>query len=167
MSDLKVRPLFFPALTPLRLRSGQAGWANVCRAYGAYLGGLVLVLDKTVTDMVGFFCKEVRPGSRRDFCFWGRNIPNSEEVNPRSKFPKRTFKEERSMLRHYKDLPRQTSNVFFPSSKVPSGSVPCSKACGRRSMLRHYKDLPRQISSTKTKSRFLAPLGMTGRRLFQ
>ena len=89
-----------------------------------------MVLDKTVTDMVGFFCKEVRPGSRRDFCFWGRNIPNSEEVNPRSEFPKRTFKEERSMLRHYKDLPRQTS-------------------------------------STKTKSRFLAPLGMTGRRLFQ
>ncbi len=29
--------LFFPALA-LRLRSGQAGWANFCRAYGAYLG---------------------------------------------------------------------------------------------------------------------------------
>src|SRR5260370_10892980 len=41
------------------------------------------------------------------------------------------------------------------------------KACGRRSKLRHYKDLPRQTSSTKTKSRFLAALGMTGRRLFQ
>jgi hypothetical protein len=27
--------LFFPALA-LRLRSGQAGWANVCRAYGAH-----------------------------------------------------------------------------------------------------------------------------------
>jgi len=51
--------------------------------------------------------------------------------------------------------------------------LPCSKhAEGAASLpaagkLRHYKDLPRQISSTKTKSRFLAPLGMTGRRLFQ
>ncbi len=46
--------------------------------------------------MVGFFCKEVRPGSRRDFLFLGRNILNSEKVNPRSEFPERTFKEERS-----------------------------------------------------------------------
>ncbi len=46
--------------------------------------------------MVGFSCKEMRPGSRRDFLFLGRNIPNSEKVNPRSEFPKRTFKEERS-----------------------------------------------------------------------
>ncbi len=81
MSDLKVRPLFFPALT-LRLRSGQAGWANVCRAYGAYLGGLVLVLDKAVAGMVGFSCKEVRPGSRRDFLFLGAEYPQFRKGKP-------------------------------------------------------------------------------------
>src|SRR5258708_1702431 len=69
--------------------------------------------------------KRCFPAPAGTFCFEGRNIPNSEKVNPRSEFPKRTFK-------------------------------------GERSKLRHYKDLPRRISSTKTKSRFLAPLGMTG-----
>lgn len=60
------------------------------------------------------------------FLLLGAEYPQFRKVNPRSDFPKRTFKEGRSKLRH-------------------------------------YKDLPRQISSTKTKSRFLAALGMTAR----
>jgi hypothetical protein len=46
--------------------------------------------------MVGFSCKEVRPGSSRDFLFLGAECPEFRKVNPRSEFPKRTLKEERS-----------------------------------------------------------------------
>ncbi len=49
---------------------------------------LILALDKAVAGMVGFFCKEVRPGSRRDFLFLGAEYPQFRKGQPQVRVSK-------------------------------------------------------------------------------
>src|SRR5260370_11309123 len=54
--------------------------------------GTNFVLDKAVTALVGFACKEVRPGYDRDFLFLGRDYPrHSGTSTPKPTMPQRNM----------------------------------------------------------------------------